>query len=224
MANTLRGTRSFCILSGLSGIAGVLMLGLSFAFAVGPPPDATRIELVKFGTTALRVSALGSLVAGGGSGLHRPFCPCTCSLDGSHAAPCGLDDAVWSHYPHDCESYRNHLLHQRVVPRSGNDDLNQPPGHLCRSAPLFHCRGSIPVSAAWHRSYPLAKENTPEAVRIYFAFVSGCLCGIGGHLSAHANVARTGHRICRSSGAMVVSGSYRTHRSQRENLANDGGA
>jgi hypothetical protein len=49
MANTLRCTRSFCILSGLSGIAGVLMLGLSFAFAVGPPPDATRIELIKFG-------------------------------------------------------------------------------------------------------------------------------------------------------------------------------
>jgi hypothetical protein len=36
-------------LSALSGIAGVILLGLSFATAVGPPPDATYAELVKFG-------------------------------------------------------------------------------------------------------------------------------------------------------------------------------
>jgi hypothetical protein len=40
--------RRFCILGGLSGIVGVVMLGLSFAIAVGPPPDATRDEMVKF--------------------------------------------------------------------------------------------------------------------------------------------------------------------------------
>src|SRR6516165_8992752 len=41
--------RLFSILSGLSGITGVILLGVSFATAVGPPPDATRAELVKFG-------------------------------------------------------------------------------------------------------------------------------------------------------------------------------
>ena len=41
--------RRFCILSGLSGVAGVVLLIVSFAIAVGPPPDATRAELVKFG-------------------------------------------------------------------------------------------------------------------------------------------------------------------------------
>ncbi len=39
----------FSKLSGLSGIVGVLMLGVSFATAVGPPVNATRAELVKFG-------------------------------------------------------------------------------------------------------------------------------------------------------------------------------
>jgi hypothetical protein len=36
-------------MSALSGIAGVILLGLSFATAVGPPPDATYADLVKFG-------------------------------------------------------------------------------------------------------------------------------------------------------------------------------
>ena len=49
MVNHFISKQSFCILSGLSGIAGVVMLGLSFAFAVGPPADATRAELIKFG-------------------------------------------------------------------------------------------------------------------------------------------------------------------------------
>jgi hypothetical protein len=41
--------RLFPILSGLSGITGVILLGVSFTTAVGPPPDATRAELVRFG-------------------------------------------------------------------------------------------------------------------------------------------------------------------------------
>ena len=41
--------RSFCILSGLSGIAGVVLLMVSFAIAVPPPAGATRAELVRFG-------------------------------------------------------------------------------------------------------------------------------------------------------------------------------
>jgi hypothetical protein len=41
--------RLFSVLSGLSGIAGVVLLMISFAIASGPPPDATRAELIKFG-------------------------------------------------------------------------------------------------------------------------------------------------------------------------------
>jgi hypothetical protein len=41
--------RSFCILSGLSGIAGVGLIMASFAINNGPPPGATSAELVKFG-------------------------------------------------------------------------------------------------------------------------------------------------------------------------------
>jgi hypothetical protein len=41
--------RSFCILSGLSGVAGVVLLIVSFAINTGPPPGATSAELVKFG-------------------------------------------------------------------------------------------------------------------------------------------------------------------------------
>ena len=41
--------RLFCILSGLSGVVGVVMLGVSFGIAVPPPTGATRTELVAFG-------------------------------------------------------------------------------------------------------------------------------------------------------------------------------
>ena len=41
--------RSFCILTGLSGVAGVVLIMVSFAINNGPPPGATSAELVKFG-------------------------------------------------------------------------------------------------------------------------------------------------------------------------------
>ena len=49
MANGVSSKRLFCVLSGVSGMAGVLMLGASFALANGPAPDATRAELIAFG-------------------------------------------------------------------------------------------------------------------------------------------------------------------------------
>src|SRR5262245_4260985 len=49
MDDSFISKRSFCILSGLSGIAGVVLLMISFAIAVAPPAAATRAELIQFG-------------------------------------------------------------------------------------------------------------------------------------------------------------------------------
>ena len=49
MDNSLASKRLFCILSGLSGIVGVVLLIVSFGIAVPPPAGATRTELVQFG-------------------------------------------------------------------------------------------------------------------------------------------------------------------------------
>jgi hypothetical protein len=49
MNQGLISQRSFCILSGLSGVAGVFLLIVSFAINNGPPPDPSSAELVKFG-------------------------------------------------------------------------------------------------------------------------------------------------------------------------------
>jgi hypothetical protein len=49
MNKSLKFKRSFCILSGLSGVAGVVLLIVSFAINSGPPPDATSADLVRFG-------------------------------------------------------------------------------------------------------------------------------------------------------------------------------
>ena len=41
--------RRFCMLSGLSGVTGVVLLITSFAINNGPPPDPSSAELIKFG-------------------------------------------------------------------------------------------------------------------------------------------------------------------------------
>jgi hypothetical protein len=49
MDKSLKFKQPFCILSGLSGVTGVVLIMLSFAINNGPPPGATSAELVKFG-------------------------------------------------------------------------------------------------------------------------------------------------------------------------------
>jgi hypothetical protein len=39
----------FCILSGMAGIVGVILLIVSFAINAGPPPGASTADLIKFG-------------------------------------------------------------------------------------------------------------------------------------------------------------------------------
>jgi hypothetical protein len=47
--NDLDSKRSLCILGGLAGAVGVVLLGLSFAINTGPAPNPTTAELMKFG-------------------------------------------------------------------------------------------------------------------------------------------------------------------------------
>ncbi|HEV2245065.1 MAG TPA: hypothetical protein VGW37_00300 [Terriglobia bacterium] len=53
MDKTLISKRLFCILSGLSGIVGVVLILVSFNINPGPPPGATSAELMKFGHLAI---------------------------------------------------------------------------------------------------------------------------------------------------------------------------
>lgn len=49
MTEDLNSKRKICIFSGVAGVIGVVLLGLSFATNAGPPPNATSAELMKFG-------------------------------------------------------------------------------------------------------------------------------------------------------------------------------
>jgi len=49
MTHDLNSKRMLCIFSGIAGVIGVVLLGLSFAINTGPPPQATSAELMKFG-------------------------------------------------------------------------------------------------------------------------------------------------------------------------------
>ena len=49
MSDNLIFKRSFCTLSGLSGVIGVALLIVSFTINAGPPENATSAELIRFG-------------------------------------------------------------------------------------------------------------------------------------------------------------------------------
>src|SRR5215471_18880764 len=49
MKTNLVSKRTFCILSGLSGVVGVLLIAVSFNINPGPPPGASTSELIEFG-------------------------------------------------------------------------------------------------------------------------------------------------------------------------------
>lgn len=49
MFQNVVSSRSLCILSGLSGIVGVILIMVSFAINSGPPAGATDAELINFG-------------------------------------------------------------------------------------------------------------------------------------------------------------------------------
>jgi hypothetical protein len=49
MKTNMISKRAFCILSGLSGVVGVVLIFLSFNINPGPPAGASSAELVKFG-------------------------------------------------------------------------------------------------------------------------------------------------------------------------------
>src|SRR6516165_99479 len=49
MKTNLISKRVFCILSGISGILGVVLIAVSFNINPGPPPGATNAELMRFG-------------------------------------------------------------------------------------------------------------------------------------------------------------------------------
>jgi hypothetical protein len=49
MKTNLISKRAFCILGGLSGVVGVVLIFLSFNINAGPPPGASSAELLKFG-------------------------------------------------------------------------------------------------------------------------------------------------------------------------------
>ena len=49
MSENRGSKRSFCILSGISGIVGVVLIAVSFNINPGPPPGASSTELMRFG-------------------------------------------------------------------------------------------------------------------------------------------------------------------------------
>src|ERR1700756_1001531 len=106
MNQLLSSKRLFCILSGLSGVAGVALLALSFATAVGQPPGATYTELVKFGQEHYRGILLGGVATGSRSSVDRALCICSRSLGWSRTPPCRLDDTLRRYRADDGQSYR----------------------------------------------------------------------------------------------------------------------
>ena len=100
-----------CIGGGLSGVCGVLLLGLSFAINNGPAPGATTVELANFAQQNYVKILWGAWMQAVGPVLIVLFAFVLVHLSGSDTAAFRLDDVFRSHSPDDRESHRDHFLY-----------------------------------------------------------------------------------------------------------------
>jgi len=114
MDESLKFKRSFCILSGLSGIAGVVLLIVSFAINNGPPSGATSAELVKFGQQNYANRLWGAWLQAVGPVLIVLFAFALVHLAGATERLSGWM-TLFVATIHDSESRRDHFLHQCFV-------------------------------------------------------------------------------------------------------------
>ena len=70
MKNPVVTSKRFCILSGCSGILGVVLLIISFNINPGPQPNATLNQLIEFGNQYYAAIFMGSLASGSRSGAY----------------------------------------------------------------------------------------------------------------------------------------------------------
>ena len=144
--------RWFSILSGLSGITGVILLGVSFATAVGPPPDATRAELVKFGQQHYTDVLWGAWLQAVGPVFIVLFAFALVHLAGATLRLAGWMTLFGATVLMTVSLIEITYYISALFPDPELDDVNQSQSHLCGPAPLLHRGGSGSVSAPWRCS------------------------------------------------------------------------
>lgn len=112
----LASTPRFCILSGLSGAAGVLLLALSFATAVPPPANATFAELVRFGQEHYTAILWGAWLQAVGPVLIVLFALALVHLARATLCVAGWMTLFGASTLMTGKSNRDHVLHRSVVP------------------------------------------------------------------------------------------------------------
>ena len=90
MKKEFRPTRTYCILCGLSGIAGVLMLIISFTINPGPPAGATLAQLELFGQLYYRSILWGAWLQAVGPFFMVLFALALVSLAGASGQLAGM--------------------------------------------------------------------------------------------------------------------------------------
>jgi len=217
MNNSFIAKRSFCILSGLSGIVGVVLLMVSFGIAIPPPVGATRAEMVQFGQQHYAGVLWGAWLQAVGPVFIVLFAFSLVHLAGATQRLAGwmtlfgatvlmtvslieITYYIGALFP-DPEEMT--LISLKVI--SAVQHLYFIVAAPALFLPLGHCSCHFP--------------NTPAIVWLSGTLISSHFRSPRGCFSADSHVAGGCHSVCWSPGALVVGRQHHSCRSQRKNLA-----
>ena len=215
MDKSLNSKRLFCILSGLSGVAGVVLLMLSFTINGGPPPGATGAELVKFGQQNYANILWGAWLQAVGPVLIVLFAFALVHLAGATQRFVGWmtlfgATTLMTVSLIEITFYISALSPNPEIMPSISLKLISAVQHL-----YFIVAAPSSVPTAGHCSCRL--PDTPTALWIFSASISNRLCRLGGCFSPRFDASRGSYGICWSPGALVVGRCHHAHHSLRKN-------
>jgi hypothetical protein len=215
MRKSLISQRSFCILSGLSGIVGVALILLSFNINPGPPPDAAGPELMKFGEQHYVSVLWGAWLQAVGPLLIVLFAFSLVQLAGATQRLSGWmtffgGTILMTVILIEITFYISALHPDPAMIPSISLVFISAVQHL-----YFIAAAPNPVLSTGDCSYQLL--DTPSGVWVFGALVGISFCSFRSHFSARSLAARASYSICWSPSVLVVGRCHHTHSSQWKN-------
>jgi hypothetical protein len=198
--------RLFCVLSGVSGLVGVLLLGASFGIVNGPPPNATSAEMINFAQKHFASTLWGAWLQAVGPVLIVLFAFSLVILAGATQHLAGWmtmfgATALMTVSLAEITFYICALFPDPVMP-------------LISISAIDAIQHLYFIVAAPARYSPCPLANTSTIVRIPCPDTGRGFCCAGRYFSPQADTACVRHCICRNPGALVVRCRCCPHRSK----------
>lgn len=220
MNEKLISMRSFCILNGLGGVVGVVLISVSFNINPGPPAGASSAELIKFGQQHYASVLWGAWLQAVGPVLIVLF-----AFSLVHLAGATQRLSAWMTFFGATTLMAVSLIEitfyiSALYPDPAMMPFIEPQTDFCGSASLLHSRRSSSVLALGHCSCRFA--YTPSFLRVSGAPAGNCFRSARSRFSAEVDAACRSHGVRRSPSVLVVGSRYHADDPKRKNREQSG--